>query len=283
MRFNDSKIQKFNDSTIQKFNDSGIRNQESGIVYVYDGTFDGFLTAVFDIYASKCKPLQIVNERLWQQGFFETPVRVVADAVKSERVWNGMAKRSNKRVTRMFYLAFASELPGIEMTLFSYLEKLFADTTGAYYKNLLDDHSFELYQTARKVSFEIHRFQGFVRFQETSDGLFFAAIEPDHDIVSLLAPHFARRYGSQPWVIYDRRRDKGVFCKIPEIHEITLTDKQFDTLTGDIHPQVKAEDEDLYRSLWKAYYKAINIPERKNTRLMLRLLPRRYWKYLPEF
>ena len=251
-------------------------------IYVYDGTFDGFLTVIFEIYSSKQKPVQIISEHLWQSGFFETDVHISTDAAKSERVWNGIAKRSNKQVTRMFYLAFASELPDVEMTLYSYLEKLFADTTGTYYKNLLDDHSFELYQIARKVSFEIHRFHGFVRFQETSDGLFFAAIEPDHDIVSLLAPHFARRYGSQPWVIYDRRRDKGIFYKKPDIHEITLTDKQFNTITGDILQHVKSEDEDLYRSLWKAYYKAINIPERKNTRLMLRLLPRRYWKYLPE-
>ena len=250
--------------------------------YIYDGTFDGFLTVIFDIYASKCKPIQIVSERLWQPGFFETTEHIAVDVAKSERVWNGIAKRTNKRVTRMFYLAFASELSGIEMTLYNYLEKLFADTTGTYYKNLLDDHSFELYQTARKVSLEIRRLQGFVRFQETTDGLFFAAIEPDHDIVSLLAPHFARRYGSQPWVIYDRRRDKGIFYKKPKMHEITLTDKQFNTFTGDIHQQVKSEEEDLYRSLWKAYYKAINIPERKNTRLMMRLMPRRYWKYLPE-
>ena len=66
------------------------------------------------------------------------------------------------------------------------------------------------------------------------------------------------------------------------MHEITLSDKQFDAITGGIHENIKADDEELYRSLWKAYYKAINIPERKNTRLMLRLLPRRYWKYLPE-
>jgi len=252
------------------------------MTFLYDGTFEGFLTVIFDIYASKSKPVQIVSECLWQPSFFETPEHIVTDAAKSERVWNGMVARSNKQVTRMFYLAFASELPGVEMTLYSYLEKLFADTTETYYKNLLDDHSFELYQLSRKVSLEIHRFAGFVRFQETSEGLFFSAIEPDHDILSLLAPHFVRRYGSQPWVIYDQRRDKGIFYKKPELHEITLTDKQFNSITGDILQQVKSEDEDLYRSLWKAYYKAINIPERKNIRLMLRLLPQRYWKYLPE-
>jgi len=249
---------------------------------MYDGTFDGFLTTIFEIYASKRKPEQIVRERLWQPGIFETPVEIVTDAAKSERVWNGITKRSNKQITRMFYLAFASELPGVEMTLYAYLEKLFADATRTFHKNMLDEHSFELYQVSRKVSFEIHRFQGFVRFQETSDGLFFAAIEPDHDILSLLAPHFIRRFGSQTWVIYDQRRDKGIFYKKPEMLEITLSDKQLNTLTGEILDHIQSEDEELYRSLWKAYYKAINIPERKNTRLMLRLLPRRYWKYLPE-
>ena len=253
-----------------------------GVVYLYDGSFDGFLTVIFDIYASKRKPVQIIRERIWQPAFFETPIRIAADAAKSERVWNGIVARSNKQVTRMFFLAFASELPDVEMTLYGYLEKLFADTTGAYYKNILDDHSFDLYQVSRKVSHEIHRFHGFVRFQETADGLLFAAIEPDHDIVSLIAPHFARRFGGQPWVIYDRRRDKGIFYRKPEMHEITLTDQQFDTMTGEISQTVKSEDEDLYRTLWKAYYQAISIPERKNTRLMLRLLPRRYWKYLPE-
>jgi len=252
------------------------------MIYVYDNSFDGFLTVIFEVYASKQQPVQIVSERNWQPGFFDNPIQITTDPAKSERVWNGIAARTDKRISRMFYLAFASELPNIEMTLYKYLEKLFADATGTYYKNLLDENSFELYQISRKVSFEIHRFTGFVRFQETSDGLLFAAIEPDHDILSLLAPHFMRRFGNQPWVIYDSKRDKGIFYKKPEIHEITLSDKQFNTITGDIANDAKSENEDLYRSLWKAYYKAINIPERKNTRLMLRLLPRRYWKYLHE-
>ena len=248
-------------------------------VYVYDGSFEGFLTVVFEIYASKRTPMRIVREKFWQQGIFETPIHIINSLEKYERVWNGIVKRSNKNFTRTVYLAFLSELPDIEMTIYHYLEKLFS---GACCKNLLDEHAFELYQVSRKVSHEVHRFTGFVRFQETSEGLLFAAIEPDHDILSLIAPHFARRFGNQTWVIYDSRRDKGIFYKKPEMHEITLSDKQFDSITGDLLQTAKAEYEDLYRSLWKAYYKAINIPERKNTRLMLRLLPRRYWKYLPE-
>ncbi len=251
-------------------------------VYVYDGTFDGFLTTVFDIYATKREPVQIVCERRWQPNFFDIATHVVTSMEKSERVWKSVVERSNVKVSRMLFLAYASELPDIEMNLFRYLEKFFADTTGHFYKNLLDDHSFSLYQAARKVRGEVHRFYGFVRFQETTDGLFFSVIDPDHNILPLLGPHFANRYSGQPWVIYDSKRDKGIYYNCKELQEISLSDKQFNKLTGDIKQEIEADDEQLYRKLWKAYYKAINIPERKNTKLMLRLLPRRYWKYLPE-
>ncbi|WP_379163538.1 DUF4130 domain-containing protein [Paenibacillus sp. sgz5001063] len=42
----------------------------------------------------------------------------------------------------------------------------------------------------------------------------------------------------------------------------------------------KAEEE--YRSLWKGFYNAIGIQERRNDRLRASLMPRRYWKHLPE-
>lgn len=254
----------------------------SKLIYIYDGTFDGFLTTVFTIYASKQKPLQIVSEQHWQPNFFDESKQVITNAKQSERVWDGIVARSNANVANMFYLAFASEIKGIENEMYYYLEKLFADKTGIYYQNLLDENSFHIYKIARKVSGEIHRFTGFVRFQETADGMFFSIIQPDHDIVTLLAPHFINRYADRPWVIYDSKRDKGVYFNTSDIIEIKLTDKQFDQITGKLNNDVKAEDEDMYRQLWKTYYKAINIKERKNTRLMLNHLPRRYWKYLPE-
>lgn len=254
----------------------------NGLIYIYDGTFDGFLTTVFDIYASKQKPLQIISRYRWQPNFFDEHRPVVTDRVKSERVWKGIHTRSNANVANMFYLAFASEIKGVEDEMYQYLEKLFTDKTGTYYQNLLDENSFTLYKIARKVGYEIQRFRGFLRFQETIDGMFFSTISPDHDIVTMLAPHFAKRYPDKPWIIYDSKRDKGVHYNTSELIEITLTDKHFDTLNGNLHEGVKSEEEDYYKELWKTFYKAVNIKERKNTRLMLHWMPRRYWRYLPE-
>jgi probable DNA metabolism protein len=42
------------------------------------------------------------------------------------------------------------------------------------------------------------------------------------------------------------------------------------------------ESELLYQMLWQQYFNSVNIAARKNTRLHLRHMPKRYWKYLPE-
>jgi probable DNA metabolism protein len=251
-------------------------------VFLYDGSFEGFLSVIFEIYASGNLPVQIANEKQWQANIFDTVIKVDCDTVRSERVWKGIIAKSEIHIARMIRVAFVSELENIEMDLYRYIKKILADRSKQYYRNLLDEDAHIVYGISRKVRHEIARFYGFVRFQETSDGLFFSVIEPDHNIVPLLATYFINRYKKQAWVIYDGKRDFGIYYDTKELNEIRMTDKQFSAGTGEVNSSVKAGNEDEYRKLWKAYYQAINIPERKNTRLMLRCLPRRYWKYLPE-
>jgi probable DNA metabolism protein len=43
-----------------------------------------------------------------------------------------------------------------------------------------------------------------------------------------------------------------------------------------------AENEVLYDQLWKDYFHSINIQERKNIKLHVQYLPKRYWRYLNE-
>jgi probable DNA metabolism protein len=45
---------------------------------------------------------------------------------------------------------------------------------------------------------------------------------------------------------------------------------------------VLASDEKLFQALWKNYFEHIAIKERINPALHKRLLPKRFWKYLPE-
>jgi probable DNA metabolism protein len=43
-----------------------------------------------------------------------------------------------------------------------------------------------------------------------------------------------------------------------------------------------SENNDEWEELWKHYHKTINNEDRDNPGLQKQLMPKRYWKYLPE-
>ena len=56
--------------------------------YLYDGSFDGFLTIVFESYSSKTLPQKIFNERDYQPNFLDNTIYIKTDYEKSQRVFS---------------------------------------------------------------------------------------------------------------------------------------------------------------------------------------------------
>ena len=248
----------------------------------YDGTFDGFLSLVFYAFENKTEPKEIAKPANVSQDLFSEIIEVETKTAKAERVWKGLVSKSSLKNARMVSVAFMSELPGIEILLWRYLKKVFTSPQKDFYQNMLDEDVYQVVQTARKVKKEVHRFYGFVRFQQTSDNIFFAPIEPDHDIIPLLITHFKNRYSNQPWVIYDTRRKYGIYYDTENVNEVFIENPNLDFETGRLTHKAKDFREDDYLELWQQYYESINIQQRKNKKQMTRFMPRRYWKYLPE-
>lgn len=254
----------------------------SNIRLQYDGTFDGFLSMIFYAFEHKLQPQEIFQEEQAVHDLFSEMVRVETDTIKAERVWNGLIKKSSQKNARMVHIAFMSQLPGVEMLLWRYLRKIFTSNHPDFYQNMLDEDVYEVVQTARKVKKEVHRFHGFVRFQQAADNIYFAPIDPDHDILPLLIPHFKSRYADQQWVIYDTRRKYGIHYDLKNVSEVQIENPAADFKTGTLPQEAKDENEDHYLKLWQSYYDSINIQQRSNKKQMTRMMPRRYWKYLPE-
>ena len=42
------------------------------------------------------------------------------------------------------------------------------------------------------------------------------------------------------------------------------------------------DDEVLYDQLWKDYFRSVNIEARRNMKLHVQYVPRRYWRYMNE-
>lgn len=250
--------------------------------FTYDGSFEGLLCVVFALFERKLSPLSVKPYGKGTPSLFDENLHIPTEPDKAQRVWNAWVKKSNRKYARLAYLTYLSNKLQKEELICRYAQKLFSDKSGSFFKNMLDEDGYQLLQTARSVSREVHRFMGFVRFQKTIDGLFYSPIAPDNDILKLLAPHFCKRYNSQNWVIYDVNRDYGLFFDQKSLSEIKLKNPKMDVKSGNLTQEAKHLEEKLYDDLWQQYYQAVNIPERRNIRQMKRLLPVRYWRYLNE-
>lgn len=129
-------------------------------------------------------------------------------------------------------------------------------------------------RASRRVRREIDRLSGLARFSPRGDGLFCAPLEPDANIAAALLPHFARRFGSEDFALVDVRR-RLAFARRGGHFESAAGEEALAYL-----PDEAGSDEEL--ALWRRYFKATENPSRKNPELQRRLMPRRYWRYLPE-
>lgn len=138
-------------------------------------------------------------------------------------------------------------------------------------RTLMNDHADPLVrrieELAKAVRRDIHKMRAFVRFREF-DGRYVAWFEPDHHIVRTNAAFFVRRFASMQWSILT-----------PElsIHWDGAT------LTEGLGAQKSdAPDDDPIEEVWKTYYSSIFNPARVKIGAMIKEMPRKYWKNMPE-
>jgi len=246
---------------------------------IYDGSFNGFLTAVFVAFDEKINVADIHKNNQTQSGLFSDTETVFTNVEKAKRVWNGIRNKSHNAISNV-YFAFLSEAEGVEMMLYTYIQKLMGTQNGKYL-DYSDSTVLHIAQLAKKVGREKHRMEAFVRFQLTKDDIYFANIEPDFDVLPLISKHFRDRYADQKWLIYDVKRKYGIYYDLDHVEMVSLNLKDIQhnkTVKNDAFTSEEYE----YQTLWNDYFKSTNIASRINPKLHTQHVPKRYWKYLSE-
>jgi probable DNA metabolism protein len=249
--------------------------------WLYDGSFDGFLSAIFDLYWQKRSDVMIRKEESHVAGLFENPIFLPTVLTNADRVWTGLGKKLSEEGLHQLFSCFLAELPNGEDKLVGFIQYVFASEQNVE-KDFGNPFVLHVAQLARKMHREKHRMEAFVRFQLTRDEIYYSLVDPDFNVLPLIAKHFKDRYADQKWLIYDKRRNFGIFYNLDRVETVRL---QFNTELDTKHSggrDIWAPEEEMYQILWQAYYKGTNIPGRKNLRLQLQHMPRRYWKYLTE-
>jgi probable DNA metabolism protein len=250
------------------------------MIYIIDGSLESILCAVFERFERKPVQVQLKLNRLYEPDAFEEILVIHNDAGKADRVWKGLQSRLDRKWMRMYYCTFLSEKPEALHSLFEFTCYLFSNEKGAE-ENYGNEHVLAIAQTAGKVEREKHRMEAFIRFKHAADGMFYCGIDPDFNVIPLIMKHFKDRYADQKWVLYDLKRNYGIFYDLEKVEEIYLSDEDQQKLTG-TQKELVSEKEGMYADLWINYFKSTNIVARKNMKLHTRHVPKRYWKYLTE-
>lgn len=251
------------------------------IIFSYDKTFEGLLTAVFDAYARRTFP-----DRLLQTGeplplFTDEAFVVSTDGEKAGRVWQGLKRKLSQQPLSCLPAVWLSELPAVDELLFRYIRKAI-DAPCSIEMNFGDPDVMEMARISKKVANERSRAIQFSRFQKASDGLFFAAFEPLYNVLPLALGYFRDRFADQRWMVYDLKRAYGYHYDLSEVTEVRFGEKEAPAARGLLPDDRMDPDEKLFQQLWKTYFHSAAIRERINPKLHRQHLPPRFWKYLPE-
>lgn len=261
--------------------DSNITFSGKAVVVVYDGSWLGLLTSIFDIYEKKWDVTALIRQSdAVQKDVFAMEVTVTTDPQKAMRVWKGLRNKIPSESAAHLYQSYLSEMPGMELAILACVRFYFSKVENPHLAYGNPD-VLKIAQTAKMVHREKHRMEAFVRFQRTSEDLYYAGIEPDFNVLPLISNHFKNRYADQSWLIYDIKRKYGIYYDLNQVEEVTLdlTDEKKS------HQKIQSvfhDSETLYQELWLNYFKNVNIPERRNIKVHLQHVPKRYWKHLIE-
>jgi probable DNA metabolism protein len=250
-------------------------------LFVYDKTFEGLLTAIFEAYEMKINPDKILGHDEQQTYLFAETHTIVTDELKAERVWKGLHKKISELACKTLFVVYLSELPDIEIIIFHYVRKAM-ESKISIENNFGDADVMQISQLFKKVSREAERVRMFVRFQKTEDDIFYASFDPKYNVIPLAVKHFKKRFSDQKWIVYDSHRKYGYYYDLKDVTEVRFEDSKIHPVTGKLDESALAPDEKLFQNLWKLYFKEIEIKERHNPKLHRQLMPKRFWKYLPE-
>ncbi|MFS0773472.1 UdgX family uracil-DNA binding protein [Sphingomonas sp. 1P08PE] len=141
---------------------------------------------------------------------------------------------------------------------------------------LMDDRADRLVrrldELAKQVRRDVHKMRAFLRFREVADDdgtpRFVAWFEPEHHIVRSNAAFFVNRFASMRW---------SILTPAVSLHwDGKALSEGPGAAKGD------APDGDPTEEVWKTYYASIFNPARVKIGAMLKEMPRKYWKNMPE-
>lgn len=240
--------------------------------YLYDGTFEGLFSVIYETFHQRTVPDRICRIDQDEPNLFAEKINLTTNSAHAAKVEEAIRSKISTDALKHIFYAYLSEMDGAETAIFHYT-KLGFQVGARVDRYLSHEWVMKVHRASQKVGKECHLMLGLLRFQKLQSGIYYAPMEPDHNILCLIAPHFKNRLADQNWIIHDLKRNQAAMFN------------QQEWMILDVPAEVKltyAEDEELYQALWQGFFDSIAIESRINPILQRQHMPARYWRHLVE-
>lgn len=244
--------------------------QRTDVIYVYDGTFDGFLCCVHEYYYSSFNPVEIICEDEIEASLYQF-VTIETDPYKAKKVESAIVNKISEYALRFLQECYLSYMQDIELHMLRFVVKGFVKG-GEIFRYVSDDDVDYMLKANRHLKKEKHLYLGIIRFYKAND-VYISVIKPKNRIIPLIAHHFTQRFANQKFMIYDANNKQALLY---EHNRISMVKAESIDL-----PEMD-DDERNMQKLWKLFYDTIAIKERYNPRCRMNFMPKRTWDLLPE-
>ncbi|MBP3866269.1 MAG: TIGR03915 family putative DNA repair protein [Eggerthellaceae bacterium] len=248
------------------------------VAYLHDGSLEGLLCCIFEAYARREVPEDIVADRFYQPRLEQSSIFVQTDFDRAQRVRRGIEREAGSRAFGAVMRAAAHDDPHAGAVVYRFVRYVMDGHSGRdRRRNVLNDLAnpvvADLVALERRVVNEEEKMRQFVRFSHLENGVWFARCNPNANVVPLVMRHFVERFNVQPFVIYDENhRIAGVY-----------DGNDWNLVSDEVVNMPSRTREDAYiEKLWQRFYDTLSIEARYNPELRRHFMPVRLWKTLPE-
>lgn len=242
------------------------------IIYLYDGSFEGLLTAVFESFSFHEIPMNILVNSNVQETLDMNYYYVNTDTEKAYRVQKSITQKISRYTMHNIFFTYLSTCSDKEMKILAYIHRCFKYGKSVN-SRINDKYVGAVCDAALSVGNEAHKLKGFIRFLELSNGVYYGKISPKARILPALILHFKERFNSMPFIIHDLTHEE---C-------LVYNGKSAEIYKTDTIPKLDISDnEEHYKALWREFYNTVAIKERHNPKCQMNNMPKRYWQHLTE-
>lgn len=253
------------------------------VAYLYDGSLEGLLSAIFEAYANHEDPSEVVSETLHRPRLGQRQHMVETDIRLAMRVRKGVISKGGYSAYSAVRQASCSSKPDAGWAAYQFVRYVMDEHAGRArpLSNIAHEKVAPIAVICRSIGNECEHMRQFVRFEHLSGDdadFWFAKCNPRDSVVPLVMPHFVERFNVQPFMIFD---EAHLVAGVYDGSGWRLVDASEAGSSGLQLPDRSAEEATM-QNAWRHFYKCIAIDARYNPELRRSFMPKRLWSNLTE-